>query len=85
MWNLFRACLYLEEDILNQNRFKEARPKKKKMSDVTDIPLLIRQYCIKKKKKRQESNWPLSRLYSRISGVFCSARDTDLWRNIMHN
>ena len=35
--------------------------------------------------KRQESNWPLSRLYSCISGVFCNMQDTDLWRNIMHN
>ena len=33
----------------------------------------------------QESNWPLSWLYSCISGVFCNTRDTDLWRNITHN
>ena len=49
---------------------------------MTDIPLLIRKYCIIKK---QESNWPLSRLYSCISVVFCNMRDTDLWHNIMHN
>ena len=53
------------------------------MSEVTDIPLLIRKYCIIK--KRQESNWPLSRLCSCISGVFCNTRNINLWRNIMHN
>ena len=72
MCNLFHACLYLEEDILNQI-VKEAGFFSSFlflfftffMSEVTDIPLLIRNYCIKNKlKKRQESNWPLSRLYS---------------------
>ena len=52
------------------------------MSEVTYIPLLIRKYC---KTKKQESNWPLNRLYSCISGVFCNTRDTNLWCNIMHN
>ena len=37
------------------------RQRSKKMSEVTDIPSLIRKYSII---KRQESNWPLSRLYS---------------------
>ena len=50
MWNLFCACLYFKEDILNQNRERGRTIKKrKKMSEVTDIPLLIRKYCIIKK------------------------------------
>ena len=77
MCNLFCACLYFEEDILNQNRLR-GRIKNLKKSEVTDIPLLVRKYCIIKNKKRQESNWPLSRLYSCIFGVFCNKRDTDL-------
>ena len=48
------------------------------MSEVTDIPSLIRKYCVI---KRQASNWPLSRSHSCISGVFCNMRDADLWRN----
>ena len=48
------------------------------MSEVTNFLSLIRKYSIKKE-KRQESNWPLSRLYSCISGVFCNMWDTDRW------
>ena len=85
MCNLFRAYLYFEKNILKQNRWKgRGKKETEKRSEVADIPLLIRKYCIIKK-KRQESNWPLSRLCSCISGVFCNTPDTDLWRNIMHN
>ena len=51
MCNLFRACLYFEEDILIKI-VKKAGYKNKKikiMSEVTDIPLLIWKYCIIKK------------------------------------
>ena len=49
MCNLFRACVYLEEDILNQNRQRQVFCLFVFMSEVTDIPLLIRKYCIIKK------------------------------------
>ena len=48
MCNLFRAYQYFEEDILNQI-IKEAGEFFYQMSEVTDIPLLIRKYCIIKK------------------------------------
>ena len=59
------------------------------MAEVADIPSLIRKYCIIKKKRKKgksqtgysDPNW----LCSCISGVFCNMRDTNLWRNIMHN
>ena len=58
MCNLFRASLYFEEDILNQNLYRGRTTATNIYilffkSDVTDIPLLIRKYCII---KRQESN-----------------------------
>ena len=56
MCNLFRACLYFEEDILNQNRYS-GRTFFFLMPEVTDIPLLIRKYCIIKKGKSQTGHW----------------------------
>ena len=59
MCNLFRAYLYFEKNILKQNRWKgRGKKETEKRSEVADIPLLIRKYCIiKKKGKSQTGHW----------------------------
>ena len=65
----------LEEDILNQNRFFfNVRSDKYSFID--------KEILYNKKRKSQTGHWAD---YSCISGVFGNKRDTDRWRNMMHN
>ena len=54
------------------------------MSEVTDIPLSMRKYCIIKKGKSQTGHWA-DFIQAFLVLSVCNTRDTDLWRNIMHN
>ena len=90
--DLFRACLYFDENILNNKEKSLKRQERRgggggdllffpflfyfiKMKDVTNIPSLIRKYCIITRVRAKLATEPL---YSCSSGVFCNMGDTDL-------
>ena len=55
------------------------------MPEVTDIPFLMRKYCIIKKKGKSQTGHCADFIQAFLVLSVCNTRDTDLWRNIMHN
>ena len=90
--NLVWWCITISQRIIQNYHFAMFKVKATIVSTRSSEILKLLQsesvwwYIITRQGKTlRKSNWPMSQLYSHISGVFCNTWDTDLWHNIMHN